>query len=186
MTNHYGFYLDVNYCLGCGACIKACSNKNNLPSSVKYRRLRQMENIDYDQGQISRFFLSTACNHCANPECMGVCPSGAYAKRRDGIVVHFPEKCSACKSCVASCPFGAPQFNPVTEKASKCQLCYERLDRGQRPYCVEACITGALQLRTMQDIPRTKLISLTVPLPTIRLTRPATFFAPPRGTGIRN
>lgn len=111
---------------------------------------------------------------------------GPYAKRRDGIVIHLAEKCTACKSCVASCPFGAPQFNPITGKAAKCQMCYERLDRGERPHCVEACITGALQLRNLEEFPMKKLVPLTVSLPTIRLTRPSTYYAPPRASSIRN
>lgn len=184
MAKQLGFFLDVNRCLGCGACIKACANHNRLPPSLTWRKLRQVEDVDYDRGQIFRFFLSTACNHCANPECLRVCPYGAYAKRRDGIVLHFPDKCGSCKSCVASCPFGAPQINPQTGKAGKCQLCHERLDKGNAPYCVQACVTGALQLREIQGNPTDRILRLTAPLPTLRLTKPSTFYYPPRGTKI--
>jgi len=182
MAKQLGFYLDVNSCLGCGACIKACANNNRLPSSLKWRQLRQVDELNYDSGQVARFYLSTACNHCANPECMRVCPSGAYAKRRDGIVLHFPDKCTACRSCIASCPFSAPQYNPSTGKASKCQLCYERLDKGNLPYCVQGCLTGALQLREMSHNPADNLLRLTAPLPTLRLTKPSTFYKTPRKT----
>ncbi|MGI1659229.1 MAG: 4Fe-4S dicluster domain-containing protein [Desulfitobacterium sp.] len=184
MAKQLGFFLDVNRCLGCGTCIKACASANRLPSPLTWRKLWQMEDAKVDQGQISRFFLSTSCNHCANPECMRVCPSGAYAKRRDGIVLHYPDKCISCKSCVASCPFGAPQINPQTEKASKCQLCYEQIDRGSLPHCVQACVTGAIQLREIYGNPTDKLLRLTAPMPTLRLTRPSTFYYPPKGTKI--
>jgi Fe-S-cluster-containing dehydrogenase component len=180
MQKQLGFFLDINRCLGCGACIKACSIHNHLPQSVSWRKIRQVE--EAAEGQISRFFLSTACNHCANPECLRVCPAGAYAKRRDGIVLHYPEKCISCKSCVASCPFSAPQINPQTLKAGKCQLCAERLDKGSLPYCIQACLTGALQLRQLQTAPIDKLLRLTAPLPTLHLTRPSTFYYPPRAT----
>ena len=184
MAKQLGFFLDVNRCLGCGACIKGCSNNNRLPPSLTWRKLRQVENDNYDQGHVSRFFLSTACNHCANPECMRVCPSGAYAKRRDGIVLHLQEKCTSCKSCISSCPFGAPQYNPVSGKASKCQLCYDRLDKSSTPYCVQACVTGALQLREIHGNTTDSLLRLTAPLPSLRLTRPSTFYYPARETVI--
>ena len=182
MVKQLGFLLDVNRCLGCGACAKACQTYNQLPSPLAWRRLRMVDNSSKDH--IQRFYLSTACNHCGDPECQRVCPSGAYAKRRDGIVVHLTEKCTGCKSCVASCPFGVPQINPQTNKASKCQLCHQRLDQGMPPHCVQACLTGALQLKELQDLPGNQLLRLTAPVPSLRLTRPSVFYKPPRVTRI--
>lgn len=183
MVKQLGFVLDSNRCLGCGACIKACQINHALPSALSWRNLRQIE--EADSKHIRRFFLSTSCNHCANPECLRVCPSGAYFKRRDGIVLHNPEKCTGCKSCTVSCPFGAPQFNPVTRKASKCELCYERIDQGKLPYCVQACLTGALQLQEIHQIEDNKLLRLTAPKPSLRLTRPSVFYKPPRETELK-
>lgn len=180
MPKQLGFFIDVNRCLGCGACIKACAINNHLPRSLTWRKLRPVE--ERGPEGVRKFFLSTACNHCANPECLRVCPSGAYAKRRDGIVLHYPEKCTLCKSCVASCPFNVPQINPQTMKASKCQLCHTRIDKGSSPYCVQACMTGALQLGEINNVPTDKMLRLTAPLPTLKLTRPSTFYYPPRVT----
>ena len=182
MVKQLGFVLDVNRCLGCGACANACQNHNQLSPSLKWRRIRRVEKLS--KNHIQMFYLSTACNHCGNPECLRVCPSGAYAKRRDGIVLHLSEKCTGCKSCVASCPFGAPQFDPQTNKANKCQLCYERLDRGMPPFCVQACLTGALVLKELKEIPENQLLRLTAPVPSLRLTRPSVFYKPPRATKV--
>lgn len=179
MVKQLGFVLDVNRCLGCGACAKACQNGNQL-APLLWRRIRRVEKISKDQIQI--FYLSTACNHCGDPECLRICPSGAYAKRRDGIVLHLSEKCTGCKSCVASCPFGAPQYNLQTNKAGKCQLCHERLDRGMPPFCIQACLTGALKLKELKDIAENQLLRLTAPVPSLRLTRPSVFYKPPRTT----
>lgn len=183
MVKQLGFLLDTNRCLGCGACIKACQNKNQLPPSLRWRRLRQVEEVGVEH--IQKFFLSTACNHCANPECLKVCPSGAYYKRRDGIVLHNPDKCTGCMSCVGSCPFGAPQFNSMNHKASKCQLCYDRIDEGKSPYCVQACLTSALQLKELHRAEDNKLLRLTAPTPSLRLMRPSVFYKPPRSTKLK-
>jgi len=182
VVKQLGFVLDVNRCLGCGACAKACQTRNQLTPSLGWRNIRVVEKLSMNH--IQRFYLSTACNHCGNPECLRVCPSGAYSKRRDGIVLHLSEKCIGCKSCVSSCPFGAPQINPQTNKASKCQLCYERLDQNQLPFCVQACLTGALKLKELRNIPVTQLLRLTAPIPSLRLTRPSVFYKPPRATKV--
>lgn len=183
MVKQLGFILDTNRCLGCGACIKACHTNHELPPALQWRQLRQIE--EGDTTCIRRFFLSTACNHCANPECLRVCPSGAYYKRRDGIVLHSPEKCASCKSCISSCPFGAPKLNPVTRKAGKCQLCYERIDQGRPPYCVQACITGALRLEEILPSDDNQLLRLTAPTPSVRLTKPSVYYKLPRGTKLK-
>ncbi|AFQ46226.1 4Fe-4S dicluster domain-containing protein [Desulfosporosinus meridiei] len=180
MVKQLGFILDTNRCLGCGACIKACQINNQLPAPLKWRQIRQVEKAG--DNQIQRFFLSTACNHCANPECLKVCPAGAYYKRRDGIVLHNSEKCTGCQSCVGSCPFNAPQLNPFTQKAGKCQLCYDRLDQGKSPHCVQACLTGALQLHEIRQTENNQLLRLTAQTPSLRLTQPAVFYKPPRPT----
>ncbi|HZK85027.1 MAG TPA: 4Fe-4S dicluster domain-containing protein [Desulfosporosinus sp.] len=183
MAKQLGFVLDANCCLGCGACVKACQNHHQLAPSVSWRQIRKVEKLS--NNHVQKFYLSTACNHCGNPECLRVCPSGAYAKRRDGIVLHRSEKCTGCKSCVASCPFGAPQFDP-TNKASKCQLCYDRLDLGMPPVCVQACLTGALVLKELDNISENQLLRLTAPRPSLRLTRPSVFYKLPRATKLSN
>lgn len=178
MLKQLGFVLDANRCLGCGACAKACELNHHLPHSLVWRTIRKVEDLTPEG--IRRFYLSTACNHCANPECLRVCPRGAYSKRRNGIVTHSPEKCTGCKSCVVSCPFGAPKIHPTTGKASKCQLCYDRIEQGSTPYCLTACLTGALQLREIHSLALDNLTRLTAPLPSLRLTRPSVYFLPPR------
>lgn len=183
MLKQLGFVLDVNRCLGCGACAQACRFGNRLPDPIVFRKIRRIE-LKKNNG-ISRFYLSTACNHCQNPECLRVCPSGAYAKRRDGIVMHNPDKCTGCKSCLSSCPFEAPQFNALTGKAGKCQLCYPRLQNNKLPFCVQACVTGALQLKEIQAVAVDELVRLTAPLPSVRLTKPSVFYHPPRTTSIK-
>jgi len=60
------------------------------------------------------------------------------ARNKVGAVLVKEEKCTGCGLCVMSCPYGMIQIDPVTAKASKCDLC------GGEPACVEHCPFGAL------------------------------------------
>jgi Fe-S-cluster-containing dehydrogenase component len=101
------------------------------------------------------------CNHCTNPPCCRVCPTKATWKRVDGVVMMDQHRCIGCRFCMAACPFGARSFNwgdprrapkelnpefptnpafPTRTKGvvEKCDLCAERLAKGEIPACVEA------------------------------------------------
>lgn len=95
------------------------------------------------------------CNHCDNPPCVRVCPTGATFKRADGIVVMDYHRCIGCRFCMAGCPYGARSFNYYNPRdyiaetnpkfpsrtrgvVEKCTFCSERLAEGKLPYCVEA------------------------------------------------
>jgi len=94
------------------------------------------------------------CNHCDNPACVRVCPTKATFKRKDGIVMMDMHRCIGCRFCMAGCPYGARSFNWKDPKqylknenkefprrmkgvVEKCTFCYERIDRGLPPACVE-------------------------------------------------
>lgn len=139
-----GFLFDPNRCLGCRTCIMACAAGNSLPPGVYLRNVQMQE---FRKGaQVIKYYLSTSCNHCANPECFRLCPEQAFRKRQDGIVIFDQGKCTGCGTCTRGCPFGAPTVNPATGKVIKCDLCYEKLDEGEMPFCIEACPVQALNL----------------------------------------
>ncbi|MDL2307411.1 4Fe-4S dicluster domain-containing protein [Desulfovibrio sp. OttesenSCG-928-C06] len=112
-----------------------------------------------------RFLL--LCNHCENPACTKVCPTGATFKREDGIVVMDPHRCMGCRYCMVGCPYGARSFNfhnpsdfleDVNQRyprrmrgvVEKCNFCTERLAEGKLPYCVEAS-DGAIVFGDLGD-----------------------------------
>jgi len=99
-------------------------------------------------------FLVT-CNHCKNAPCVQACPTQATFKRKDGIVIMDYHRCIGCRFCMAACPYGSRSFNfrdprpfiaetdsafPTRSKGvvEKCNLCAERLAKGEAPHCVEA------------------------------------------------
>jgi len=53
-----------------------------------------------------------------------------------------------------SCPFNIPKFeyDSPNPKIQKCNLCYSRLEKGEKPACVAACPVDALMFGTRRDI----------------------------------
>jgi Fe-S-cluster-containing dehydrogenase component len=134
---------DIDLCYGCLACETACQQEHNLPAGTKWMKVVRVGPEEIG-GRLVMDFVPMHCRHCEDPLCVEVCPGDAIERRPDGIVLHGHENCIGCGLCIEICPFGAPQYNPVTGRTEACNLCYERLDRGLLPACVQNCPTGAL------------------------------------------
>jgi len=95
----------------------------------------------FQMEQLMFFYVPRICNHCLNPGCVGVCPSGAIYKRaEDGIVLVSQEKCRGWRFCVSGCPYKKTYYNWKTGKSEKCILCYPRVETGQAPACFHSCV----------------------------------------------
>jgi anaerobic selenocysteine-containing dehydrogenase/Fe-S-cluster-containing dehydrogenase component len=138
-----GFVLDLGRCVGCDACVLACRLENGWTSENPWRRVVPVNGARRPAGPT--YYLSVACHHCDRPACLTACPSRAYEKRADGVVVHRESRCVGCRYCEMACPFGAPRFDSARGVMTKCHMCRHRLDAGEAPACVAACPTGALQ-----------------------------------------
>lgn len=138
-----GFLIDLHRCVGCAACVLACRIGNRRIDTAAWRRVLPL-NLQRHEGGPT-YFLSVACHHCDDPACLNGCPSGAFEKRPDGVVIHREARCLGCRYCEMTCPFGAPRFDAKSGVVSKCHLCADRLDQGLLPACVAACPTGALR-----------------------------------------
>ncbi|MGE4272365.1 MAG: 4Fe-4S dicluster domain-containing protein [Desulfitobacterium sp.] len=169
IINAKGFLFDVDRCVGCQACVLACKNENKTGNGVWWRRVSEQEGGSY---------LSISCNHCSSPECFRVCPEHAYVKRRDGVVQIDSNRCAGCQTCVKACPYGAPQFDQVANRTSKCNYCIERQKAGLLPACVTACSTGALQVLDLNKSRGRDTVATVEGFPDIRLTKPSIRFYP--------
>ncbi len=149
--NRWGMVVDLNRCVGCQTCTIACKHANDTPPGVQWRRVLDVEQGEYPD--VERLFLVVGCQHCANPPCVPVCPTGATRQREDGLVTMDYDTCIGCGYCAVSCPYqartivheargyyGAPTRQEIQtghadriNVANKCTFCIERIDEaGER------------------------------------------------------
>jgi formate dehydrogenase iron-sulfur subunit len=152
----WGILIDLTRCAGCNSCALACKASNSLPNanveplaldSDTYTCV-ETHRLTTTSGDVENRYIKQQCMHCLNAACVAACPAAAMYKSEMGAVIYRPERCLGCRYCQLACPFGIPRFewkNGVTPVISKCWLCYNRLQKGQKPACVEACPTGALR-----------------------------------------
>jgi tetrathionate reductase subunit B len=166
-ANRWGMLIDSNKCAAsCDACVKACSTENGINEQVADPRQRSqwIRKIDIkDKASGREHSLPMMCQHCAEPPCVDVCPTGASMKRADGIVLVDRHICIGCRYCMMACPYKARSFvhQPLTEQnpevprgvgcVEACTLCVHRVDKGQLPACVEACTEGAMLFGDLAD-----------------------------------
>lgn len=183
------FYLDQRYCTGCMTCQIACKDKNDLPAGQNYRKVIEFSEGDYEQlangaivPHVQTCWLSASCNHCENPTCVDVCPTGALQKRsEDGIVLVDPAICIGCWLCLDACPYDVIVFDETTQKISKCDFCLDLLREGREPACVSSCPMRVLECGPIEALRQKYGTCNQVPgLPDPALTQPALVITPHR------
>lgn len=140
-NKRFAMVIDLRKCVGCQACTSACKSENKVPVG-KYRTYVP----EYEVGifpDVRKAFLPQLCNHCEDPSCVHVCPTGATYQREDGIVLVDSDICWGCGYCLNACPYDKRFFNTKTKVADKCTFCAHRQDVGLLPACVETCVGGA-------------------------------------------
>lgn len=165
--NRWGMLIDAGKCRAdCDACISACATENGIGkahnAATQAQWIRKVDLRDPDTG--SERSLPVMCQHCAEPPCADVCPTGASFKRADGIVLVDKHRCIGCRYCMLACPYKARSFvhETVSDQAphaprgkgtvESCTLCVHRVDRGGTPACVEACAASGNDAMLFGDL----------------------------------
>lgn len=150
----WGMLIDTSKCTrGCDACVTACHEENGVVGhnrpATDAQWIRKVATKDTQTGFVQT--LPMMCQHCAEPPCVDVCPTGASFKRADGIVLVDKHICIGCRYCMMACPYKARSFIHEDTTGQKpdvprgkgtvesCTLCVHRVDAGRIPACVEAC-----------------------------------------------
>jgi molybdopterin-containing oxidoreductase family iron-sulfur binding subunit len=152
----WGMSIDVDKCVdGCTSCIDACADENGLYGfdrpETDSQWIRKLTLKDIKTEKIT--VLPMLCQHCENPPCCDVCPTGASFRRVDGIVMVNQHTCIGCRYCMLACPFKARSFvhENLTEQLTNsprgkgcvesCNFCVNKIDNGSdSTACEEACM----------------------------------------------
>jgi len=114
----WAMVVDLDRCIGCGACTAACYAENNLGivgeaqvingremswlSVERYQNPQQMDKVT---------FLPLPCQHCDNAPCESVCPVYAPHHSKEGINNQIYNRCIGTRYCVQNCPYKVRRFN---------------------------------------------------------------------------
>lgn len=139
----YAILTDLDECVGCLACCTACKTVNNVPVGSFWNKVLRIGPYPQYEGaqnpDVSLYFLPVGCQHCADPECVKVCPTGASQKLADGTVQVDKSKCIGCQFCAMSCPYNVRYLNEDEGVVEKCTLCEQKIAQGELPQCVAQC-----------------------------------------------
>ncbi|MEW5869788.1 MAG: 4Fe-4S dicluster domain-containing protein [Chloroflexota bacterium] len=177
--HHWGMVIDLEKCIGCEYCLRACSAANDVATDKPWNIVVPEEN-----SAGSPFFFSRPCLHCQDAPCVEVCPVKATYVREDGLVIMDYDRCIGCRYCEVACPYDARKFNweartdvnpyiPTWGIAEverrprgvieKCTFCVHRIDYGMEvgltpgvdmqatPACVNICPVKARKFGDLKD-----------------------------------
>jgi formate dehydrogenase iron-sulfur subunit len=172
MTRTVGFFTDASLCIGCKACEVACKQWNQLPddgfalTGMSYDNTAALgastwRHVTFAEQpaaggasacQVEWKMVSDVCKHCERPGCLEACPTGAIVRTEHGSIYVQPDVCNGCGYCVPACPFGVVARSERDGRASKCTLCYDRLQGGLEPACAKACPTDSIQFGPLDEL----------------------------------
>lgn len=147
----FGMLIDLSLCIGCNACAVACKMENDVALG-SFNTWVESWDAERADGYTCRVNMPKQCNHCSNPTCLEVCPTGAtYMCEEDGTVQIDLEKCIGCQLCVSACPYGARWVDEENTKVRKCTFCHHRTPYGLLPACVATCVSQARLFGDVND-----------------------------------
>jgi phenylacetyl-CoA:acceptor oxidoreductase 27-kDa subunit len=177
--SHWGMVINLDRCIGCEYCLRACSAVNDVHSDKPWNIVVPEQTTNGHP-----FYFSRPCLHCQVAPCAEVCPVKATYVDTNGLVVMDYERCIGCRYCEVACPYDARKFNwemntevnpyiPTWGIAEvprrprgvveKCTFCKHRIDAGisnglkpgidpeATPACVNICPVNARTFGNLKD-----------------------------------
>jgi len=139
----FAIVTDLNRCVGCLNCSVACKMVNGIEPGAFWNKVLRIGPNPIKEGDqfpnVEMYYLPLGCQHCKEPECVSVCPTGASHKLEDGTVQVDKQRCIGCQFCVMACPYNVRHLNETEGVVEKCTLCEQKIAGGDLPECVRQC-----------------------------------------------
>jgi molybdopterin-containing oxidoreductase family iron-sulfur binding subunit len=158
-AHRWAMVIDLDRCIGCGACAVACQAENNVAvvgpaEAAKGRTMHWLRVVPYRHPEDPRRvgFLPMLCQHCDCAPCEPVCPVYASVHSEEGLNAQVYNRCIGTRYCSNNCPYKVRRFNWLAHQwpppldwqlnpdvsvrcrgvMEKCPFCVQRIRRAKQ------------------------------------------------------
>jgi Fe-S-cluster-containing dehydrogenase component len=111
--------IDLQRCVGCGACAFACKAENNTRNRAGGQSYNWADFLMKTEGafpNVTHTVIPVLCNHCSDAPCVKACPvtPKAMYKTPEGITMHDDALCIGCRACQNACPYSQAELTDAS------------------------------------------------------------------------